>query len=72
MSRSIGQQTIIHCQPGGGSDKDAEFSETENSDNNLKSPSLWEGPTVCLLMICKGFRGISSHPGVVATWGFLH
>ncbi len=27
-------------------------------------------PTVCLLMICKGFRGISLQPGVVATWEF--
>ena len=26
--------------------------------------------TVCLLMICKGFRGISLQPGVVASWGF--
>ncbi len=27
-------------------------------------------PTVCLLMICKGFQGISSQPDVIATWGF--
>ena len=26
--------------------------------------------TVCLLIICKGFQGISLHLGVVATWGF--
>ncbi len=27
--------------------------------------------TVCLLMICKGFQGISSQSSVVATWGLV-
>ena len=29
-------------------------------------------PTVCLLMICKGFQGISSQPSVVATQDQKH
>ncbi len=28
--------------------------------------------TVCLLLICKGFWGISLQPGVLASWGFHH
>ncbi len=28
--------------------------------------------TVCLLMMCKGFQGISLQRSAVATWGFRH